>query len=304
MSATNLEARRVRPPLAARLLRAYLRTNLRGRTRLTSALAQRLRSLQAVPIEIGDLPPVYMDLRLGDSRLWLKGSPWESSPREVGEQAAMRKVVRAGDVVFDIGANVGLHTVLLSSIAGPEGRVFAFEPNEELLPALRLTVGGLGNTKLFSYALSNESSTAELFVPLDHSMASLSDWTRGRVEDEARKMTCELRRMDDLVESGAVPRPDFIKCDVEGAELTVFRGGARTLDCEDAPVILFEANVHTTRGFGLPLSAAKDFLASLRRARYYFLEVGESGELSAVEELNPVHSNLLAVPRAKAAHVG
>jgi FkbM family methyltransferase len=303
MNTTDETARRVRPRLAARLLRAYLRTSLRGRTRLTSALAQRFKSLQAVPIEIGGLPPVYMDLRLGDSRLWLKGSPWESSPREVGEQAAMRKMVRRGDVVFDIGANVGLHTVLLSQLAGPGGRVFAFEPNEELLPALRLTIGGLRNTKLFSYALSDESSTAELFVPLDHSKGSLTDWTRGTDEDEARKLTCELRRMDDLVESNVLPRPDFIKCDVEGAELTVFRGGIKTLDRADAPVILFEANVHTTRGFGLSLSAAKDFLESLPLARYYFLEVGEAGELSAFEALNPVHSNLLAVPRAKAAHV-
>lgn len=53
----------------------------------------------------------------------------------------------------------------------------------------------------------------------------------------------------------------------------------------------------------LSLSAAKDFLESLPLARYHFLAAGEAGELSAFEALNPVHSNLLAVPRAKAAHV-
>jgi FkbM family methyltransferase len=296
-------SQRVQLSFIARLLQRYLRTGLRGRTRLTSFFANKLKSLQAVPIEIGDLPPVYMDLRLGDSRRWLKGSPWESSPREVGEQSAMRRIVKRGDVVFDIGANIGLHTVLLSHLVGPEGKVFAFEPNQELLPALGLTVGGMNNAELIPYALSDQSSTSELFVPLDHSMASLSDWTRGRVEDEARKLKCDLRRMDDLVESGVIPKPDFIKCDVEGGELAVFRGGRDVLNRPDAPIILFEANVHNARGFGLSISAAKDFLESLPLPQYYFLEVGETGELTAVKTLNPVHSNLLAVPRTMSAYV-
>ena len=296
--------RHVRLPLAAALLRAYLRTRLRGRTRLTAFLARRLKSLRAVPIEIAGLPPVYMDLRLGDTRLWLKGSPRESSPREIGEQGAMRRVVRRGDVVFDIGANVGLHTVLLSSLAGPEGRVFAFEPNRELYPALARTVACLGNTALLTYALSDRTESAALFVPLDHSMASLSDWTKGKFEAEAHSVPCELRRMDDLVGSGELPTPDFIKCDVEGAELTVFQGGRDTLDREDAPVILFEANVHAARGFGLDISAAKDLLESLPRARYQYIEVGRAGKLSPLKTLNPVHSNLLAVPRAATGRVG
>jgi FkbM family methyltransferase len=58
---------------------------------------------------------------------------------------------------------------------------------------------------------------------------------------------CEERRLDDLTTANCIPRPDFIKCDVEGAELKVFQGASKTLDCVDAPIILFEANVHTAR---------------------------------------------------------
>ena len=74
----------------------------------------------------------------------------------------MRRFVRAGDVVFDIGANLGLHTVLL---AGLRGRAFAFEPNPELLPTLEMTVQELGNTTLCACALSDEDSDCTLFVP-------------------------------------------------------------------------------------------------------------------------------------------
>ena len=75
------------PTLLAKLLRAYLRTNLRGRTRLTFLLANKLASLQAVPVIVGDRSPVYVDLRFGMSHEWLKGSPWATSPVELDEQA-------------------------------------------------------------------------------------------------------------------------------------------------------------------------------------------------------------------------
>ena len=288
--------------LAARMLRAYLRTGLRGETRLSFSLARKMKSLQQVPIEIGGLPPVYMDLRLGDAREWLKGSPWENSPREVDEQAVMRRVVKKGDVVYDIGANIGLHTVLLSRLVGAEGRVFAFEPNSELLTNLGRTVEALDNVTLYPYGLSNQSTQRELFIPLDHTMASLADWTKGRVEDDARKTVCELRRMDDLVESQTLLRPHFIKCDVEGAELMVFEGGANTLNRTDAPIILFEANVHTAQGFGLKVSEASDFLAKLPLPVYRFLEIQEGGVLKPFHHTGQIHSNILAVPLSRSAH--
>jgi FkbM family methyltransferase len=294
--------------LLAQFLRAYLRSNIRGQTRLTYLLANRLRSLQAVPIKIADWAPVYMDLRLGDSQNWLKGSPWESSPREVGEQAVMRRVVRRGDIAFDIGANVGLHTVLLARLVGAEGRVLAFEPNSELLPALCKTVGGLDNASLYSVALSDHAGEATLYVPNDHSMGSLTDWTsdaslaewRAQIGlSEAQTRTCELQRMDDMVKAALIPPPDFIKCDVEGAELMVFQGGRETLNRAHAPVILFEANEEGPRGFGLRKSAAADFLVSLPLPCYHLFEVLEEGGLKSTDTSHFESSNLLAVPQSK-----
>src|SRR5438132_1476027 len=143
-------------PLLAGFLRAYHRTSLRGKTLLTLLLARRFRSLQAVSINIGDWPPVYMDMRHQNAHPYFVGTPFKSSPHEVNEQAVMRRFVGAGDTVFDIGANLGLHTMLLAQLVGTAGQVVAFEPNTELLPMLERTINGVSNTKLYPCALSDQ----------------------------------------------------------------------------------------------------------------------------------------------------
>jgi hypothetical protein len=97
--------------------------------------------------------------------------------------------------------------------------------------------------------------------------------------------------------------PHFIKCDVEGAELKVFRGGKETLDRTDAPVILFEAGPESAGGFGFAMTDAADFLLGLPRPGYELFEVLGGGTLRHVRpaDLKPQNQNVLAVPRSRAA---
>lgn len=287
-----------RQPLLARLLRWYLRTHLRGRTRLTALLTRHLRPLWSVPIRIQDCPPLFVDLRSGHAQYLLQGEPWPRAPREQPEQDAMRRVVAPGDVALDIGANMGIHTVLLAKLIGPRGKLFAFEPNRTLLPPLRRTVDGLPNTSLHTCALSDQAGQSAFFVPADDTKASLANWTEEAIDGIAREETCERRRLDDMVAEGTIAQPDFIKCDVEGAELLVFRGARAVLDRPDGPIVLFEVNSYTAQGFGLATSAAKDFLESLPTARYRFFEVRDDGSLPRIVTLTP-WCNVLAIPEAK-----
>ena len=103
-----------------------------------------------------------------------------------------------------------------------------------------------------------------------------------------------------MVESGMIRPPDFIKCDVEGAELMVFSGGRQTLDRPEAPVVMFEALEPCTKAFGLPRFAAVEFLGSLRRARYRFFEIREGGDLAPLEHPPDASPNILAVPESRA----
>ncbi len=305
-------ANNIKLSLLARLVRAYIRSNLRGCTRLSIFLADKFKSLQFVPVALNDRYPIYVDLRADMSHYWLGGSPWPTSPFELDEQLIMTRIVRQGDTAFDIGANLGLYTTLLSRLVGPDGKVCAFEPNPRLIPLLEKTVAALDNSKLFPFALSDNSGESTLYVPNDHSMGSLADYTSDPNLKEwraqigltpAEALKCELKTLDSLVALGSIPLPDFIKCDVEGAEAVVFKGGRQALDRIDAPFVMFESREECSLGFGLAKSAALDFLSSLPKPGYRFFEVQEGGILSEISGEEYDSPNLLAVPQSKLARI-
>jgi FkbM family methyltransferase len=286
--------------ILAKALRWYLRTGLRGRTRLTAVATRYLPPLWSVPIRIKDCAPLYVDLRSSQAQYLLQGEPWPRAPWEQAEQDVMRRVVARGDVVLDIGANIGLHAVLLSRLIGPGGKLFLFEPNAALLPILGRTVHGMQNAWLHAYGLSDQTGSRTLFVPADDTKASFADWTDETIDGKAHEAVCEQRRLDDLVKEGAITAPDFIKCDVEGAELLVFRGAKTVLDRPDAPIILFEVNGHTAAGFGFAPLDAKEFLESLPAPRYRFFALRSDGTLPRIDTLNR-WANVLGVPESKVA---
>jgi hypothetical protein len=159
----------------------------------------------------------------------------------------------------------------------------------------------MGNAVLLPFALSDHAGESVLYVAEQTSeVASLADWTNGHY-GATHGTKCFQRRIDDLIDSGEIPPPHFIKCDVEGAELKVFRGASITLDRPNAPVILFEANPMTAQGFGFGVADAMTFLESLSRARYSFFEVREGGALSHDGAFRLIGSNVLAVPKSKMA---
>ena len=276
------------------------RRGIKGQTRLTVLLANRLRSLQAVPITLPGCPPLFVDLRQDQAHELLKGTPWETDPWDIGEREVMRRVIRQGDTVFDIGANIGFQSVLISALVGPRGSVFAFEPNPALTPALRQTMKSLGNAELFVLALSNEDGDTRLFVPVYNPMASLANWTKPWHDaGSVRGVPCKLRRVDGLIAAGALPRPDVIKCDVEGAELLVFRGARDLLNSPDAPVVMFEVNQSAAAGFGFAVGDAIEFLASLSGPGFRFYQIHPDGTLGLVDTPLPTFCNVIAVPAAR-----
>lgn len=277
--------------LLTRFLAAYYRSGLRGSYRITDVLAQRLKSLQDVQIETEN-GVIVGDLRISSARGILAYPKSQS-----GEDAVMKRFVKEGDVIFDIGAHLGFYTLLLSRLVGEQGKVYAFEPNPELLPSLERSIAPLANVELLRVALSDREGEAGLFVPGDASMASLKDWTEG-VVGEIHEVKCEMRMLDEMIEAGELPLPDFIKCDVEGAELSVFRGAVKTLNRIDAPILLFELNARAAAAFGSTTTAYFDLLRSLDEAKYSFFEVTPEGtrELASTDI---EYTNVIAVPVSK-----
>lgn len=273
------------------LPRLLLSRGMRGGTRLTQFLADRFSGFRSYRASVpgGEL---FVDLRNPAGQSYLHSVPLS------GEHRILGQCIRPGDVAFDIGANVGLYTVWLSSLTGPSGKVFAFEPNPAHQKGLAKTAGSLTNTTVLNVGLSDHEGSFELFVPEDDTMASLADWTEEQA-GEVRKVSCMVTTIDALVEGGQLPRPDLIKCDIEGGELNCFRGGAVTLNSVDAPVMLFEANINSTRGFGNTISSGMNYLAQLDKPGYKFFLVDDDASVKAIESIDFLHGNILAVPASR-----
>lgn len=175
-------------------------------------------------------------------RLWIAGSSshgcWLGS-YEYHKQRLFARMARAGDVVFDIGANVGFYTLLAASRVAPSGRVVAFEPMPSNVKRIHqhLKLNRIDGVRVFEAAVSSTPGIARFAPHASNAMGRISD---------TGSMEVTLVSLDDLSESGSIPDPNLLKIDVEGAELGVLHGASRLL-ARARPTILLAthgAEVH------------------------------------------------------------
>ena len=141
--------------------------------------------------------------------------------------AQVLEFLKPGDVVFDIGANVGLYTVLLSKRVGDSGRVFAFEPEPRTCAHLHdnLTLNEARNVKWYRKALGERTGQASLFTGSVIGGGSLV-FPQGGGQAE---QVVEIAQGDELVATEMMPTPRAVKIDVEGYEHSVIQGLRHTL---------------------------------------------------------------------------
>lgn len=145
----------------------------------------------------------------------------------------LKTYVKPTDVCWDIGANTGTYTLHLSRLAS---RVFAFEPvphNLEILHDVKRRAH-LENVVISRLALSDGVGRARMTVPVE---GFYGGFYLARL-DAGGELDIETSTIDALIASG-IPEPDFIKCDVEGAESRVL-AGARQLIARRHPIWLLE----------------------------------------------------------------
>ena len=156
---------------------------------------------------------------------WIAGSSnhgcWLGS-FEYEKQRMFEEKVAPGDIVFDIGANVGFYTLLASILVGPQGKVFAFEPDPRNLHFLRehLRINSIKNVCVIEAAVADYTGIANFDAGPNASMGHLAD------DGGIQVKTVSL---DALVKSGEVPHPDCLKIDVEGGEVLVLLGASGVL---------------------------------------------------------------------------
>lgn len=152
---------------------------------------------------------------------------------------ALRAACSAGTVVWDIGANFGLHAMTLARLV-PGATIVAFEPNpSEHARLLRHRAWNAPAALTSTVALSSSNGVLPLHLgPAGNSgMTTLSPWSQGGYSGTVFVATA---RGDDLVAAGVLPAPQVIKLDVEGHEAEVLRGLSTVLRRPECAVVVFE----------------------------------------------------------------
>jgi FkbM family methyltransferase len=213
----------------------------------------------------------FVARRSGSARLRVRGE--RVAPRFiVGTELEARKIcalddeeellvrflgeLRAGDVVYDIGGNIGLYALpsaMKLSELGPgkhglTGRVYAFEPVPEWCLRLRQNVfeNSVPNLDVFDVALADKRGRASFTVKAvaGSGMGSLVEGYDAYLPDGARRtIEVEVARADEFAAKRSLPLPTVLKIDVEGAELAVLQGLGPLLAARCCRFVLVE--VHT-----------------------------------------------------------
>jgi FkbM family methyltransferase len=203
-------------------------------SKMLGRLGERLLRGKVWRIEAGE--GAGLRLRLPQNRDYVVGSS------ELPVQRALKQYLRPGDVLYDVGANVGFFTLQAARHVGPAGLVCAFEPVPGNVDAIRRNaqLNDLANIRLFQLAVGRKQCMAEFL---------LTQWDGGgslcaaavRQEQVVARATVPVASLDELIPSASLPGPTLVKIDVEGAEMDVLEGMSETIQRFN-PILLYEVD--------------------------------------------------------------
>jgi len=281
-------------PISARLLRAWSRYSPRMRAALPTYCGSRflndrkmiVRSKTGAlfAVEPSDLGTYFSMLNNG--LLY---------PTQVLETCIQH--LSGGDVMYDIGANIGFVSIEVAHHFAGGVRVKAFEPQPRLSHAIAISARlNRVDIDVFDLILSEGEGQAEIFVSSNTAHASLKPRNRGAVG-----VTRPMAALDALIQGQTMAPPSLIKLDVEGSELAVLRGARRTLS-EHRPYLLFEADSNMER-FGYSKQDLFELIRSSADYTFYDVQSDSQGKFGRVRRVEhageSLRDDVLAVPPDK-----
>ncbi|MEH6607780.1 MAG: FkbM family methyltransferase [Halioglobus sp.] len=223
-----------------------------------------------------------VSFRISDDNIWLYAPPLEArvAPIEImnfdryepDETRVMDLLSSSAKSILDVGANIGWYSIRFAKRLH-DANIYAFEPMPSSYSYLQRNVAknSVGDrVHCYNFGLSEENGCFEFFVaPSSGTNASLLNVADA---EDARRVTALTLTLDQWCANQNV-RPDFVKCDVEGAELLVFRGGRQTLE-ECRPIVFAELLRKWAKPFGYHPTDMIEFFAE---RGYVCFAVGELG---------------------------
>ena len=264
--------------------------------------------LYQTALDVCRFPPKEIEAKTHDGRCYSLDltEPMHQSVFFLGEYEravtdVISSVVAEGDVCLDIGANFGWYTMLLQHLCGgldTGGEIHAFEPMPDIFTELKRNwklAGEPENIHLNNLALGDEAKMIDIhrFTNLSSGFSSFS--TDGK--SEFQTFSVPMTTLNSYLNKENMRDVDFVKIDVEGAELMFLHGATKLFEQKTPPVIMAEMALGTTKGFGyLP----NDLIVFMREcAAYEFYALDDfNGALRRITGFAPddIGANVLCVP--------
>jgi FkbM family methyltransferase len=246
----------------------------------------------------------YGVLRISPTFRLTKGGPWlhvESDKQHIGAGSAfimrdwaepelhyLHLLVGSGDVFVDIGANIGVYSLIASTLVEPDGSVIAIEPGTDSVRRLRHNVELNNNAsiRIVNKALADEDGVTQLY----HTGDGPSAFSLVAVDQSSDSEEVEVTTLDHLVRELNLDRLDCLKIDVEGFEPLVLRGAVESIR-RFHPKIIFEINSTGAHRSGRPVSEAWELL---KDEGYQFYRL-DNGKLDSISRFPESGGNVVAM---------
>jgi FkbM family methyltransferase len=201
----------------------------------------------------------------------------------------IKKSLNPEDIFFDIGANIGLFSISASGIIDHEkgGQIHAFEPIPQIFEKLTENIArnAINHIKAHPVAIYERSQTLELFIARKQNLGASSIYHSKDLHGEPMKV--DAISIDDFMTDHQIPGVDFIKMDIEGAEIFALKGMIQTLK-RFKPLLMVEISENVLKGRDIKGNQVFDFL---KEQGYVPHALDEEGNISSI----PVKSSLQGV---------
>ena len=189
----------------------------------------------------------------------------------------LREFLQPGMTFFDVGANLGVFTLLAAKCVGTTGSVHSFEPSPVMIEELRanIALNALANVNINGMAVAAEAGWAQFprYARGNEVYGTLGPrvWPGKRI---VRYDRVQVTTLDEYVSAHNIAHVDLIKMDIEGAELLALKGARNLLLSNMPPALLFELAEVNMKGMGY---GCPDVLRFLGRLGYLFGFLTEAG---------------------------
>jgi len=222
-----------------------------------------------------------------DTSTWIGGKIAYTGDYEPELKKVFKSIIKPGDFILDIGANIGFHTLYFAQLTGNMGKVTAFEPVSHNYAALKKNIELNKYTNITSYNIALSNKNEQIKIQAD--LKSNNPGAYNLFENGDVSIKCVVG--DQVIVD---PKVDFIKIDVEGYESFVLDGLIQTIK-KNKPKIIFEYDKH----YHLKTGRVEDYVFILLASLNYGFEYIHRNGLKKITSFkNLVSGNILAIPNA------